>query len=83
MRLAVAIVICLAASPAMAQQAAPPPDAAELARRLAVVEAQRTVILGWHTASEAARAALADELAKANAEIKDLKAKPDPSKQNE
>lgn len=68
---------------AFAQQQAPPPDAADLARRLAVVEAQRSVILGWHTASEAARATLADELAKAQAKIKELETKPDPSKPDE
>lgn len=54
-----------------AQQA----DPAELVRRIAVIEAQRNQALGWHAASESARAGLAEDLARAQARIKELEPK--------
>lgn len=74
------LLLSSAATRAVAQ--APQPDATDLAHRLAVVEAQRNVILGWHTASEAARAALADELAKAQARIRQLELERAPAKES-
>lgn len=74
MRYILVVLSLLFLAPAGAQQ----PDPAELSRRLAVVEAQRNQALGWHMASEAARAGLAEELTKALGRIKELEAgKPD------
>lgn len=67
-------VLLLVASPALAQQQ---PDAATLQRLLAACEAQRNQALAWHMHSEAARAGLADDLAKANARLKELEPKGD------
>lgn len=71
MKLLVALWLVIVASSAAAQQA----DPAELSRRIAVIEAQRNQALGWHAASESARAGLAEDLARAQARIKELEPK--------
>lgn len=63
---------CLLATPAFAQQ---PPDPAFLQRALASIEQQRNQALNAQVVAEARIAALSDELAKANARIKELEPK--------
>lgn len=66
------IALCLFATPAFAQQA---PDPAFLQRALAAVEQQRNQALNSQAVAEARAAGLTDDLAKANARIKEMETK--------
>lgn len=71
LRSSIVVIVLLAAGAAHAQQQ---PDAATLQRLLAAIEAQRNQALTQHAYAEAARAGLAEDLAKAQARIKELEA---------
>jgi Skp family chaperone for outer membrane proteins len=67
---------CLA-TPALAQQQAP--DPAVLQRAVAVIQAQRNQALDVAASADVRAAGLADELAKAQAKLKELKQKAEPA----
>lgn len=66
------VLFLLLASPAFAQQA---PDPAFLQRALTALQTQRNVAMDSAAVAEAKLAAMADELAKAQARIKELEPK--------
>lgn len=80
LRSSIVFMLLLAAGAAQGQQ---PPDAAMLQRLLNAIEAQRNQALTQHAYAEAARAGLAEDLARANARIKELEPKPDPAKKDD
>ena len=65
-------------SPAIAQQA--PPDPAVLQRALSALQAQRNQAMDAAASAEIKAAGLAEDLAKAQARIKELEPKPDAPK---
>lgn len=71
------ILACLLATPAFAQQA---PDPAMLQRAIVALQGQRNQAADNAAALEVRAAALADDLAKAQARIKELEPKPDAPK---
>lgn len=74
----VLISFILAATPAFAQQ----PDAAFLQRAIGTLQTQRNAALDAQAIAEARSAGLADDLNKANAKIKELEDKLNPSKED-
>lgn len=77
MKILLAAIFCLATTVSFAQQA---PDPAFLQRVLPTLQAQRNAALDAQAVAEARAAGLADDLAKANARIKELEAKPEEKK---
>lgn len=78
MRLILIVAALALASPAFSQQA--PLDSAFLQRAIAAVQTQRNVALDSAAVAEAKVSGLTEELAKANARIKELEAKPEEKK---
>lgn len=74
MKKIIAVAIFLAASPAFAEQQ---PDPAFLQRAITALQAQRNAALDQAAAHQARADGLADELAKAQAKIKELEPKLD------
>lgn len=72
-----ALVFVLLASPAVAQQQQP--DPAFLQRAITVLQAQRNAALDQAAGAEARVAQIADDLAKAQARIKELEPKAAPA----
>lgn len=66
------------ATPTAAQQQSP--DLAAAQRLLTAIETQRNQALTQHAYAEARAAGMVDELARANARIKELEPKPEPDK---
>lgn len=79
MRSVLIAVVLLLVTPAAAQQQNVP-DPAFLQRAIASIENQRNQALSAQVVAEAKAAGLAEELAKANAKIKELESKPAPEK---
>lgn len=75
-RKVVLVAALFAITPAFAQQQPPAADPAILQRVLATTQAQRNQLLDALNVSDARIAATAEDLAKAQARIKELEAKP-------
>jgi hypothetical protein len=75
--------IVLFASGASAQQAVAPPDAAFMQRAITSLQTQRNTALDNQAVAEAKATGLTEDLAKANAKIKELEDKINPPKKEQ
>lgn len=73
------VIVCLIATPAFAQQQ-PHPDPMTLQRAINALQAQRNQAFDLAASWEARANGLADDLAKAQARIKELEPKTEPEK---